>query len=305
MIAIRPVSAQAQVYFVLFASFALAALQNVTVDDSLMTGPVVPIYLPSSSDWNQGNTCSGCYVQPDPTKAYNGTWHDTTSSLDSANSPAFQFTFLGAFLDLLPKVLTGDDNLHETGSGLYIFFILANSVPGATTFTSVNFLLDGGQGNSFTHEPSSSTDYQYNQPVYANNSIPYGLHTMQVAYATNSVLVLFDYLIYTCVYCFAPQEAILTRVPISTDTDSTTTTMLSATSSGPAPTQSGTPTSSSGTLNGLDIFGIVFGGVAVVALVIVCPICYRRYKRRAGGRSATASYFGLSSYEILPSPAEV
>ena len=151
---------------------------------------MVPIYLPTSSDWNQGNTCSGCFVQQDPTKAYNGTWHDTTSSLDSAYSPAFQFAFLGVFLGLPPKVLTRGNSLHETGSGLYIFFILANSVPDAMTFTSVNFILDGVQANTFTHGPSSSTDYQYNQTVYANDSIPYGLHTMQVAYATDSVLIL-------------------------------------------------------------------------------------------------------------------
>ena len=93
-----------------------------------------------------------------------------------------------------------------TGSGLYIFFILANTVPGATTFTSVDFVLDGTPVSSFTHQPSTSTDYEYNQAVFANDSIPYGLHTMTVAPVNNSVnnvLILFDYLIYTCVPCLS------------------------------------------------------------------------------------------------------
>lgn len=91
-----------------------------------------------------------------------------------------------------------------SGSGLYIFFILVNTVPSATTLTNVDFILDGVQAASFLHTPSALTSYAYNQTVYANNSIPFGQHTMKVAPvndSVNSVLVLFDYLIYTCVLC--------------------------------------------------------------------------------------------------------
>ena len=98
---------------------------------------------------------------------------------------------------------------------MYIYFILANSVPDATTFTNVNFILDGTQVASFTHTPSTSTDYEYDQVVYANSAIPYGQHTMVVAPvndSVNNVLILFDYLIYTCVLCPVHLWIILTRV---------------------------------------------------------------------------------------------
>lgn len=105
---IRPLSGQARVCFVLFASFAHAALQNVTVDDAVVTGAVsLPIleYLPSPSNWNQGNICSVCLVKPDPSLAYNGTWHDSTFSPNSTVFEAFEFTFIGTFPDLLFQVL--------------------------------------------------------------------------------------------------------------------------------------------------------------------------------------------------------
>lgn len=88
---------QALVYFILFANFALAALQNVTVDDAVLTGAVVPQYLPSASSWNVGNNCSTCLAKPDPSQAYNGTWHDTTFSPGTAVSQTVEFTFTGRF----------------------------------------------------------------------------------------------------------------------------------------------------------------------------------------------------------------
>ena len=88
-------------------------------------------------------------------------------------------------------------------------------MPYATTFTNVNFILDGVQTSSFSHIPSTSTNYEYNQAVYANNSIPFGQHTVKVAPVSdsvNDVLIIFDYLIYTCVLCLVLDWAILTGV---------------------------------------------------------------------------------------------
>ena len=122
MITIRPLSRLAQVSgcFILFASFALAALQNVTVDDAVLIGAAVPTYLPSPSSWNQGNICSGCLVRPNPSMAYNGTWHDTTFSPNSTVSQAFEFTFVGAFPDLSFEVLT-PNTLNDRKCIIYIF----------------------------------------------------------------------------------------------------------------------------------------------------------------------------------------
>ena len=99
---IRPVSAvSAQVCFILFATLVIGAPENVTVDDSVSTGPVVPTYLPVPTNWAQGNLCSGCYAQPYPYYAYNGTWHDATLFQGMSYTPEFEFTFVGTFLDLL------------------------------------------------------------------------------------------------------------------------------------------------------------------------------------------------------------
>ena len=106
MITIRSLSGHVQVRFILFASFAFAALQNVTVDDSVSTGAVVPAYLPVSTNWAQGNTCSGCVAKPDPSEAYNGTWHDTTFSPNSTTFQSFEFSYVGTFPDFLFEVLT-------------------------------------------------------------------------------------------------------------------------------------------------------------------------------------------------------
>ncbi|KAF8126068.1 hypothetical protein EV363DRAFT_1349683, partial [Boletus edulis] len=88
-------SGQVGVYFVLFAGFALATLQNVTVDDAVLTGALVPQYLPTNSVWNIGNLCPGCFVQPDPKLVYNGTWHDSTFHPTDGYTPAIEFTFTG------------------------------------------------------------------------------------------------------------------------------------------------------------------------------------------------------------------
>ncbi|KAF8551996.1 hypothetical protein OG21DRAFT_1416887 [Imleria badia] len=183
MICCRALSAQAQVYLVLSASFALSALQNVTVDDAVLNGAVVPQYLPSDSVWNIGNNCTGCFVKPDPSLAYNGTWHDTTYSSSNGYTQAIEFTF--------------------TGSALYIFFIIANTVSNATTLTDVDFVLDQLAVSSYTHTPSTSTDYQYNVAIYANDSLVLGEHNMMIqpVNSGNNVLILFDYLIYACVLC--------------------------------------------------------------------------------------------------------
>lgn len=82
---------------------------------------------------------------------------------------------------------------------MYAFCILANNVPSATTLTNLTFTLDGAQVGTFVHVPTSSPDYQYNFPVYANASIPGGRHlfTISIAGDTNSSVVVFDYLMYS------------------------------------------------------------------------------------------------------------
>ncbi|KAF8416012.1 hypothetical protein L210DRAFT_2577803 [Boletus edulis BED1] len=63
-----------------------------------------------------------------------------------------------------------------TRSALYIFFILENTVRGASTLTDANFYLDEIPVGTFVHVPSTSTDYQYNVPICVNKSLVFGEH---------------------------------------------------------------------------------------------------------------------------------
>ena len=75
------------------------ALTNVTVDDENgdeFTG-VKPIYTPSGSsgNWVQGAYCAGCFARPDPSKALDGTWHDSTHGASDSFQRAIEITFTG------------------------------------------------------------------------------------------------------------------------------------------------------------------------------------------------------------------
>ncbi|KAF8447251.1 hypothetical protein L210DRAFT_2785803 [Boletus edulis BED1] len=251
-------SGQVGVYFVLFAGFALATLRNVTVDDA-----VVPQYLPTNSVWNIGGDCTTCLVKPDPTLAYNGTWHDSTFAPSNGYTQAIEFTF--------------------TGNALYIFFITANNVTGATTFTDLDFVLDQVTVGRYTHTPSSSTDYQYNVPVYVNESMDLGAHNMMIqpVNSGNQVLMLFDYFIYT-------MDA---SVSVSSSASPSST-------SSPLPTTSGTATSSRPN-NGAIVGGVV-GGVAAVVLVVTSLLCYRRHKKRNGGQPPNSPIEGWAPPVVEP-----
>ena len=84
------------------STFARTELRTIddTYGDSL-TG-AKPDYSSGGNDcWFQGPGCTECVLQPDPSKAYNGTWHDTTSTRcgndasdqsNAGHSVSFNFT---------------------------------------------------------------------------------------------------------------------------------------------------------------------------------------------------------------------
>ena len=81
----------------ILGEFGLAALVNRTIDDYFgdpITG-TFPIYSPANL-WQQGNGCTGCIVQPDVSKAFDGTWHDSTFLVGGATRTV-SVTFTGKF----------------------------------------------------------------------------------------------------------------------------------------------------------------------------------------------------------------
>jgi hypothetical protein len=90
-----------------------AVLVNRTIDDQY-GDPITstfPVYSPIG-DWQQGANCSDCAIKPDVSKAFDGTWHDSTFYPGSTpksvsvtfNGPSFRcfppsIIFLLTFLD--------------------------------------------------------------------------------------------------------------------------------------------------------------------------------------------------------------
>lgn len=79
--------------------------QKVTIDDQNgdeKTGQF-PIYSPSAI-WSQGADCSECHLQPNPSYAFDGTWHDSTYDPTQKlrpGIPSFALFFEGQYYDVL------------------------------------------------------------------------------------------------------------------------------------------------------------------------------------------------------------
>lgn len=171
--------------FTLASTSVLAGPTNRTIDDQKgdsVTGRL-PLYTPADG-WNLGPQCVAdarplaCHVHLDPSQCFGGTWHDGTS-------------------DPLTRSVTA----FFTGTAVYVYGILANTVNFTNTVTNLTFQLDDAQVGTFLHVPTNSTDYQYNALFYANDTIPNGDHMIIIQ--TNGdngfFLTLFDYIIYTFV----------------------------------------------------------------------------------------------------------
>ncbi|TFK55643.1 hypothetical protein OE88DRAFT_643167 [Heliocybe sulcata] len=232
---------------------ARATITNRTIDDQYgdEVSGLQPNYSPAAA-WNQGSSCTGCSIHADSGQAYRGTWHDST------HTPG----------DPEPRVV----QLSFNGTAIYAYCILANYIQYTTTLTNLTFRLDGmSVGKNYVHVPTTSTSFQYNVPVYANDSIPNGEHTLEIEATgdTNSSLVLFDYATYTYNSDLAQTSA-----------------SASATAS-PSPTNTASSSSKHSNHIGAIVGGVV-GGVALLALLGLGAVLYSR-RRRSGVHEITGS----------------
>ncbi|THH03760.1 hypothetical protein EW145_g6032 [Phellinidium pouzarii] len=221
-------------------------LINVTVDDQFgdsQTG-ALPEFLPSDG-WAQGNICSGCGVQPDPSQAFHGTWHDTTLNLGEAGQRTF--------------------NVNFTGTAVYTFFIIPDTVtkPGLTILANMTITLDGEQAAIFVHVPDNTTGFLYNSPGYVNENLANTSHQLSISAnaQVSSSLILFDYLIYTTT------DTNLPTLPVP---------LTNTTNPSPSPASSGSSSPKSPQLLG-PVLGGVLGGVVFGFLL---ALLYLRFRRR-------------------------
>ncbi|KAG6830931.1 hypothetical protein H0H92_013859 [Tricholoma furcatifolium] len=86
------------------------------------------------------------------------------------------------------------------GTAVYVYFILANQVPGDNiiTQTLANFTLDGQLDDTFSHLPSNSTEYQYNSLVFSKDGLFNTNHTLVTSMSdSDNSYINFDYANYT------------------------------------------------------------------------------------------------------------
>ncbi|KAL5531404.1 hypothetical protein ACEPAG_4281 [Sanghuangporus baumii] len=193
-------------YYLRLALFHVLAMQIVRAADVFVDDNDGSISYAPGDSWAQGNGCSSCALSPSSGSAHDGTWHDTTY-YPSGGARTITFRF--------------------TGTGISAYFIVPDKAQGtASVDTSLTFTLDGSQAGTYTHSPSGSSDFLYNQRVFSSSGLSNGDHTLVVSAGPTSdggsTAVLFDYLIYT------------------TQDESSTTAATSASSS----TQNSTPSSS-------------------------------------------------------------
>ncbi|KAF8891355.1 hypothetical protein BD779DRAFT_1514735 [Infundibulicybe gibba] len=132
-----------------------------------------PVYLPNGP-WKPG-ACGGCRIQPNPSKAFQGTWTSATFHPELKNiSITFGFR----------------------GKPVYVFFINANAQgAGVATLTECDFYVDGAHLSSYRHAPTTSTDLDYNVLAFSTANLPNDNHNLSIIIAGKSygTYLNFDY----------------------------------------------------------------------------------------------------------------
>ncbi|KZT74166.1 hypothetical protein DAEQUDRAFT_761603 [Daedalea quercina L-15889] len=229
---------------------AFALLTNRTIDDTY--GDLVTnLQVAYTSNWNPGQACSGCAVQPNKAEAFSGTWHDTTSNNPNATSPH-------------------SATLQFNGTAIWVNCILVNSAnsSGTTIFTNISFELDGAVAGTYDHVPDpSASPYLYNITTFSNTNLDMGEHTlvMTALQGSDPSLLLFDWAQYT----FDDGQPTSTSSSFSSTSTVSSSSSPASTSVVPVPTHKEGPPA-----------GAIAGGVAGGAAFIILGICLILYFRR-------------------------
>ncbi|KAI0358959.1 hypothetical protein OH77DRAFT_1121930 [Trametes cingulata] len=165
---------------------AAAASVNVTIDDTFgdeSNGNQI-VYLPPTM-WNAGQSCSACTAHPDPKLAGNGTWHDSTFYGVDTTTPSSEVASAAVTFE---------------GTAVYVFCIVTRSAVSPDGNSDMSFFLDGLLAGKFVQPPNGDAGFQYNVPVYVNESLPAGQHSIAIVNGElngNKSLILLDYIVYT------------------------------------------------------------------------------------------------------------
>ncbi|KAK7468603.1 hypothetical protein VKT23_003107 [Stygiomarasmius scandens] len=143
---------------------ARAVLVNRTIDDTLpdSTGASIT-YLPDGA-WNDGTSCERCTAKPDSGQMSSGTWHDGTFYSKPGGN------------DFPNQVLNASTIFN--GTSVYVFCALSRSKASPFGNSDMTFYIDGQLVGIFL-KPASGTDgFDYDVPVYVNESLSPGFHKL-------------------------------------------------------------------------------------------------------------------------------
>ncbi|KAJ6476364.1 hypothetical protein C8R45DRAFT_834097 [Mycena sanguinolenta] len=240
----------------------ISAPSNRTIDDyygDSVTG-ALPTYGPSISEWNVNNNCTTCFVQPDIAQMVNHSWHDTTHERTTLFIIAVS---------------------SYSGTAIYFFGVVPNTVPNSITVANLTFSLDGAFAGSYTRIPDSTTSiFLYSVPMLALADLSNTTHTL-IAEAQIQSLLIFDYAMYTWVLGIF-LSAVDTGLIVSRFDDGsavTTSAGTSASSSASHPTSTSAASPSKSHIPTAIMVGSICG---VLAFVLACALiwCRRRRIRR-------------------------
>lgn len=183
-------------------SFAFSLRTNRTIDDTYGDS-ATGLQVAFSNNWNTGQLCPGCGVQPDANEAFEGSWHDTTTPglSDAAHNVTMRFVGEYRFSSSIPRLEMG----LNTGTAIWVYCILVNSGHhGVTIYTNASFELDGALAGTYQHDPNPQDDqYLYNNVVFHKDDLSNTEHTLVITVGNGSPsLLLFDWAMYTYVHLF-------------------------------------------------------------------------------------------------------
>ena len=89
------------------------------------------------------------------------------------------------------------------GVAVYVYCVVTHSFNSPVGNSDMSFFIDGNLVGNFVQPPTGDTTYQYNVPVYVNESLPSGPHTIAIVNGHpdgNQSLTLLDSIVYTYVF---------------------------------------------------------------------------------------------------------
>ncbi|KAI0084075.1 hypothetical protein BDY19DRAFT_899115 [Irpex rosettiformis] len=158
----------------------LAATVNITVDDMDIDNGVLRMTYEPIDAWNIGDGCGICSAHPSPAEALGGNWHDVTWWPNGTETEA-------------PRTAS----LEFDGSAVYVYSIISRF---PSVNTDLTFFIDDEVVGTYTWVSDGDSSFNYNVPVYSNDSIIPGAHTLKVQngfIGGPESLLLLDYIIYS------------------------------------------------------------------------------------------------------------